>query len=785
MHPARGSCGRPARGSSPSRRPTPFYLGLLVGGVVVRLRDAADPGPTARSFRVFVIAGARRRWRCARRSCSSARWTPRASRSPSSRALRLATILVVFGTFNAVTDPFGRGPARAATVPRAGARGRARAVDRAAHDRERRHACARRSGCAGSTSARLRSLPAARGPGARDRDGGGRHARRDRWTPAGTAAGGGRATGPQPWTVGGRRRSPPRRCAAAASSSPPSFGGWGGLHPPTSPIAWPRGRPGAARRDRPARRRPGCCRPDRASTSRAREQRCASCDGVVTFTYPDADRARARRRRRRRSPRGRSRSRSGRRAPASRRSCAPRTGSSRTSPAGRSTGRVTVGRARHARAPAPRGSPTSSRSCRRTPRASFVLDRVEDELAYGMENLGVDPAHMRRRVEEMLDLLDIEPLRRPQRPDALRRRAQRVAIAAALAAGPRILVLDEPTSPARPAGRRGRDGRAPAARPRPRDDGAARRAPARARRGLGRPGDRVRSTARVDAGRPRRRDPPTGDRGRRSRALGPAGRAGTRCRSPCATRAGWRATSRGSRRSTRGRRRAAGEVARPRCVACEARHGDATALRGVDLEIRAGEVVAADGSQRRRQDHAAADDRRRPRRPRGGRSRSVGGAPRPGVDVGALPAGARVDPVHRHRATTRCGRRSRPAGAAGDADAVARAARASRASRGATPATSRRASACWWRPRRSRPPARRSCCSTSPRAGSIPRRRSGSRGSFARTPTGGGAAVSRRTTSSSPPRSPTRVVMLAGGEVDRRRRPRRRCSATRTSSRRR
>ena len=46
--------------------------------------------------------------------------------------------------------------------------------------------------------------------------------------------------------------------------------------------------------------------------------------------------------------------------------------------------------------------------------ASFVLDRVEDELAYGMENLGVAPAHMRRRVEEMLDLLDIEPLGTPQ-----------------------------------------------------------------------------------------------------------------------------------------------------------------------------------------------------------------------------------------------------------------------------------------------------------------------------------------------------------------------------------
>jgi energy-coupling factor transport system ATP-binding protein len=80
------------------------------------------------------------------------------------------------------------------------------------------------------------------------------------------------------------------------------------------------------------------------------------------------------------------------------------------------------------------------------PAASFVVDRVEDEIAYGMENLGVDPAHMRRRIEEMLDLLDIEPLRDRSVRELSGGERQRVAIAAAMAAGPRILVLDEPTS---------------------------------------------------------------------------------------------------------------------------------------------------------------------------------------------------------------------------------------------------------------------------------------------------------------------------------------------------
>jgi energy-coupling factor transporter ATP-binding protein EcfA2 len=80
------------------------------------------------------------------------------------------------------------------------------------------------------------------------------------------------------------------------------------------------------------------------------------------------------------------------------------------------------------------------------PEAQFVLDRVEDEIAFALENAAMPPAEMRVRVEEVLDLLDLAPLR--SRPlDALSGgERQRVAIAAALAFRPRILVLDEPTS---------------------------------------------------------------------------------------------------------------------------------------------------------------------------------------------------------------------------------------------------------------------------------------------------------------------------------------------------
>lgn len=86
------------------------------------------------------------------------------------------------------------------------------------------------------------------------------------------------------------------------------------------------------------------------------------------------------------------------------------------------------------------------------PVAGFVTDTVEEELAYAMEQLGLAPAVMRRRVEETLDLLGIAELRDRPLATLSAGQAQRVAVGSVLTAHPRVLVLDEPTSALDPTG---------------------------------------------------------------------------------------------------------------------------------------------------------------------------------------------------------------------------------------------------------------------------------------------------------------------------------------------
>lgn len=80
------------------------------------------------------------------------------------------------------------------------------------------------------------------------------------------------------------------------------------------------------------------------------------------------------------------------------------------------------------------------------PLTGFVTDTVEEELAYGMEQLAIPADVMRKRVEETLDLLGIADLRSQALHELSGGQQQRVAIGSVLTAHPRVLVLDEPTS---------------------------------------------------------------------------------------------------------------------------------------------------------------------------------------------------------------------------------------------------------------------------------------------------------------------------------------------------
>lgn len=80
------------------------------------------------------------------------------------------------------------------------------------------------------------------------------------------------------------------------------------------------------------------------------------------------------------------------------------------------------------------------------PDAQFILEDVEAELAFGLENLGLPSTLIRKRIEEVLDQVGIAHLRRRLIASLSGGERQRVAIAATLAMHPQALALDEPTS---------------------------------------------------------------------------------------------------------------------------------------------------------------------------------------------------------------------------------------------------------------------------------------------------------------------------------------------------
>lgn len=80
------------------------------------------------------------------------------------------------------------------------------------------------------------------------------------------------------------------------------------------------------------------------------------------------------------------------------------------------------------------------------PETQFILDRVEDEIAFNLENAALPPPQIARRITDTLQALGILHLRQRRLESLAGGEKQKVAIATVLSLAPSILVLDEPTS---------------------------------------------------------------------------------------------------------------------------------------------------------------------------------------------------------------------------------------------------------------------------------------------------------------------------------------------------
>ena len=87
------------------------------------------------------------------------------------------------------------------------------------------------------------------------------------------------------------------------------------------------------------------------------------------------------------------------------------------------------------------------------PDNQLVGATVEEDLAFGLENLALPSPEIARRVDEMLARFDLEPLRTREPHLLSGGQRQRTALAGVLAVPRRVLVLDEPTAMLDPAGR--------------------------------------------------------------------------------------------------------------------------------------------------------------------------------------------------------------------------------------------------------------------------------------------------------------------------------------------
>ncbi len=83
---------------------------------------------------------------------------------------------------------------------------------------------------------------------------------------------------------------------------------------------------------------------------------------------------------------------------------------------------------------------------------SGVKETVFEEIAFGLENLGLEANHIKNKVEETLELLHIKELRHKNPYELSGGQGQKVALASIIAMEPEILIIDEPTSQLDPQG---------------------------------------------------------------------------------------------------------------------------------------------------------------------------------------------------------------------------------------------------------------------------------------------------------------------------------------------
>ncbi len=239
MHPAAWIVWATCAGIVAFSTTDPFYLALVIAIAWFVYAVRHVPGPTARSFRVFLIAGLAA---MAIRTALVFFGTVDANNVAFAalEGMRLATILVVFGTFNAVTDPFGvvrMAPRRFHEPALAAALALSIAPRTIASAQRIREAQTLR----GLRTTGLRALPSLAVPILET-------GMEDAVTLAESMDARGHGSGtrsryrPQRWDAGAIVSAIAAVVAAAAFTGA-AFAGVGGLHPSTFPLTWPQASP--------------------------------------------------------------------------------------------------------------------------------------------------------------------------------------------------------------------------------------------------------------------------------------------------------------------------------------------------------------------------------------------------------------------------------------------------------------------------------------------------------------------------------------------------------------